>query len=85
MRWLYHEPLPTEPEVKGSDMSDLVERLAEKRERFPRYAVIAGVDTEEARWWLNAIADELDQDKDDSSAQTAHWLRAQASTGESDE
>ena len=72
-------------------MSDLVERLAEKRERFPRYAVIAGVDTEEVRWWLRAVADEVRGEAElrktpgnfaGHFCTVSEWLRAQANDNE---
>lgn len=39
-------------------MSDLVERLAEKR--HPCFKIPEDGNLDEARWWLNAIADELE-------------------------
>ncbi len=74
----------------------MVERLAEKREEFPRYAVFAGIDVAEARWWLNAIADELERESARLTASTLtqanrinppsfQWLRAQASRRYNDE
>jgi len=62
---------------------NLVERLA-KRFAEAKFQNTFGAAKDnpiiqfETRWWLNAIADELEQDRDDCSQQTAHWLRAQA-------
>jgi len=62
----------------------LVERLAEKH--WSDWADVAfdleGVGERNARWWLNAIADELDVQEFslvlDNQWDAARWLRAQA-------
>jgi len=52
----------------------LVERLAKKAD----YDCIGDCTEAEARWWLNAIADELEEAFRDTIAGEAHWLRSQA-------
>lgn len=58
----------------------LVERLTEKRHadrlHIPTFEVAA-------RWWLNAIADELGKEFQFNSA--AKWLRSQAQESDDDE
>ncbi|KKL50558.1 hypothetical protein LCGC14_2304290 [marine sediment metagenome] len=61
-------------------MNDLVERLAEKWMAWCPEDEDSPQD--EALWWLNAIADELENAGDDltvfSRLETPDWLRAQA-------
>jgi len=70
--------------------SEMVERLAQiwAEETYANSSPLAdGEDRQDARWWLNAIADELEQANEIWSDQVvqddmARWLRAQA--GEED-
>ncbi len=76
---------------------NLVERLAEKRDAIPYLVIPGNKYTDEARWWLNAIANELDTSEDDalehigqyepdvySGEVAAQWLRSQAQENEHD-
>lgn len=72
-------------------MSDTVERLAEKRSKIfgPDFAPDSFVMSEcrtDARWWLLAIAEELEKNEQPESIGTTkaaiRWLRTQASEGE---
>ena len=61
----------------------MVERLAKKseaRQRPERRHIILG--RREARWWLNAIADDMDMNAPISWT-VADWLRSQAEETES--
>ena len=67
-------------------MSDLVKRLAEKREDIPggfamsKYMSLEDARKAEARWWLNAIAEELDENAIGAwVTPAADWLRDSAS------
>lgn len=51
-------------------MSDLVERLAKKRGLNPFEA--SNKAAQEARWWLNAIADELEENSDRYTSSKVH-------------
>ncbi len=68
--------------------SEMVERLAEK---WSDENHRGDVFPDEARWWLNAIADELeaampdnDHDSDYYGFGTADWLRTQAGDSSDD-
>ena len=53
---------------------NLVERLAEKFSK----ALAPRTRDEEARWWLNAIADELEAKGGAYASEHSNWLRSQA-------
>ena len=56
----------------------MVERLAEKHEvEFGSKGIVMGVANRQARWWLNAIANDPS-----CGPIVAEWLRGKASTGE---
>lgn len=56
----------------------LVQRLAERYMAQADAGVVIGAN--DARWWLNAIAEEIDAHSWSlgTAEQTAHWLREQA-------
>jgi len=58
-------------------VSDLVERLAARYEPVAR-GTRRKRNEAVARWWLNAIADELDRTEDTDHWNAARWLRGAA-------
>lgn len=69
----------------------LVERLAEKAADASVHGYVDIAPEERVRWWLNAIADELeaehmrrhaDMDYEGWHAASASWLRARAQGGD---
>ncbi len=64
-------------------MSGLVERLAEKIARECAKGAWPVGDKDEARWWLNAIADELAGPNTPwDGMRSAEFLRSQATEGD---
>ena len=61
-------------------MSGLVERLAEKWTNVLRNE--NPLTDEVARWWLNAIADEMEAEDADRWYYAANWLRSQTTEGD---
>ena len=71
----------------------MVERLAEKWGKWTRSGGMEASDEDDVRFMLNATADELESEANTRGPgkfgghylTTVEWLRAQASTGESDD
>lgn len=72
-------------------MSDVVERLAKRREAGPaltmsKFASVEELQRAAARWWMEAVADEIEGGRRSdlfarhAAAYVATWLRTQAST-----